>query len=79
MSEYLTFGTGMLVASLFWFALFTYFVVKFSTNVYAGINLHMNRIKENVVIAAKHMDEPEGSKALNDILESVHRCRAEDV
>lgn len=79
MSEYLTFGTGLLLASVFWFALFSYGIVSFSTKVYEGINLHMKKIRDGAAIAARHMDHPEGTEAINDILASARRCSAEDI
>jgi hypothetical protein len=69
----MTFATGLLAASLLWFALGTIAITRFSVLVYKGIGEHMKAIRSQVELASSAAEDPTVTKALNEILAITNR------
>lgn len=74
----MTFTLGLFAGALTMFIGASIFLVKFSISVYDGVTMHTTKIRESLQIAARLMEDPEGTKAINEALAQVTRLEHKD-
>lgn len=68
MTPTIAFALGIICATVICMITAFYMLTRFSVDVYDGIVLQANKIREHLTVAARLMDDPEGTEAINDAI-----------